>query len=63
MLSAEDWTRRKSEWLPVPADKAFLLSIMNEPIYETGKFAHYIAPPVRGVKGKPVNFEYVRTEV
>jgi benzoyl-CoA 2,3-dioxygenase component B len=46
----------------VPADKAFLMSIMHEPIYETGRFANYIAPPTRGVKGKPVNFEYIRTE-
>ena len=62
MLSAEEWARRKSEWLPSPDDKAFLLSIMNQPIYETGRFANYIAPPARGIKGKPVNFEYVRTE-
>ena len=45
-----------------PADKEFLLSIMNAPIYEPGRFANYIAPPARGIKGKPVNFEYVRTE-
>ena len=62
MLSDEEWTRRKPEWLPGAADKAFLLAIMNAPIYETGKFANYIAPPPRGIKGKPVNFEYVRTE-
>jgi benzoyl-CoA 2,3-dioxygenase component B len=62
MLSDEEWARRKSEWLPAPDDKAFLLSIMNQPIYETGRFANYIAPPARGIKGKPVNFEYVRTE-
>jgi benzoyl-CoA 2,3-dioxygenase component B len=61
-LSDGEWTRRKHEWLPQPSDKAFLLSIMNSPIYETGKFANYIAPPQRGVKGKPINFEYIRTE-
>jgi benzoyl-CoA 2,3-dioxygenase component B len=32
-------------------------------VYEPGKFANYIAPPQRGVKGQPVNFEYVRTEI
>ena len=62
LLSDEEWARRRSEWLPSPDDKAFLLSIMNQPIYETGRFANYIAPPARGIKGKPVNFEYVRTE-
>lgn len=61
-LSNEDWERRRHEWLPSPADKAFLLSIMNTPIYEPGKFANYIAPPARGVKGRPIDFEYVRTE-
>ncbi len=63
MLSDEEWTRRRDEWLPNAADKAFLLSIMNQSIYEPGRFANYIAPPQRGVKGTPVNFEYVRTEL
>ncbi|HLX04424.1 MAG TPA: hypothetical protein VKR28_02765, partial [Candidatus Binatus sp.] len=62
MISEEEWARRRYEWLPGPGDKAYLLSIMNSPIYEVGKFANYIAPPARGVKGRPVNFEYVRTE-
>ena len=61
-LSDEEWARRKHEWLPAPADKEYLLSIMTTPVYEPGKFANYIAPPLRGVKGQPVNFEYVRTE-
>jgi benzoyl-CoA 2,3-dioxygenase component B len=62
-LSAEEWARRKHEWLPNEADKKFLLSIMNASIFEPGRFANYIAPPARGIKGKPVNFEYVRTEL
>jgi benzoyl-CoA 2,3-dioxygenase component B len=62
MISEDEWKRRRDEWLPGPADKAFLLSIMNSPIYEVGKFANYIAPPARGVKGRPVNFDYIRTE-
>jgi len=62
LLSDDEWARRKAEWLPAPADKAFLLSLMNASIFETGRFANYIAPPQRGLKGKPVNFDYVRTE-
>src|SRR5256885_2144473 len=62
-LSDEEWTRRKSEWLPAPKDREYLLSIQASPVYEPGKFANYIAPPQRGVKGQPVNFEYVRTEL
>lgn len=62
ILSDAEWARRKSEWLPGPDDKAFLLAIMNSPLYETGRFANYIAPPQRGIKGTPIDFEYVRTE-
>jgi benzoyl-CoA 2,3-dioxygenase component B len=36
---------------------------MAEPVYEPGKFANYIAPPQRGIKGAPPTFEYVRTEI
>ena len=36
---------------------------MNEPVYEAGKFANYIAPPLRGINRMPTNFEYVRTEL
>jgi benzoyl-CoA 2,3-dioxygenase component B len=62
-VSAEEWERREDEWLPSPADKAYLLSIQNEPVYESGKFANYIAPPRRGINNMPINFEYVRTEM
>ncbi|HET9369071.1 MAG TPA: benzoyl-CoA 2,3-epoxidase subunit BoxB [Vicinamibacterales bacterium] len=62
-LSKEDWERRRYEWLPSPADKQYLLSIQNASIYEPGRFANYIAPPQRGIKGQPINFEYVRTEM
>ena len=48
---------------PAPKDREYLLSIQAAPVYEPGKFANYIAPPQRGVKGQPVNFEYVRTEL
>ena len=40
----------------------YLLSIMAAPVYEPGKFANYIAPPLRGINRQPINFEYVRTE-
>jgi benzoyl-CoA 2,3-dioxygenase component B len=61
-LTAEEWARRRDEWLPSARDKEYLLSIMAEPVYEPGRFANYIAPPRKGVNNKPVNFEYVRTE-
>ena len=61
-LAPEQWEARKHEWLPSPKDKEFLLHIQHEPVFECGKFANYIAPPTRGIKGKPIDFEYVRTE-
>ncbi len=62
LITAEEWARRRDEWLPTPADKAYLLSIMAEPVFELGVFANYIAPPIRGINRQPVNFAYVRTE-
>jgi benzoyl-CoA 2,3-dioxygenase component B len=35
---------------------------MGKPVFETGKFANWIAPPKKGINHKPVDFEYVRTE-
>jgi benzoyl-CoA 2,3-dioxygenase component B len=61
-LSDEEWQRRKHEWLPSAADREYLLSIMAEPVYAPGKFANYIAPPLRGINRMPIDFEYVRTE-
>jgi benzoyl-CoA 2,3-dioxygenase component B len=61
-LSPAEWERRRTDWLPAPSDREYLLSIMATPVYEPGKFANYIAPPVRGVNRQPINFEYVRTE-
>ena len=61
-ISEDEWTRRRHEWLPSPADREYLLSIMSRPVYEPGMFANYIAPPLRGINRMPINFEYVRTE-
>jgi benzoyl-CoA 2,3-epoxidase subunit B len=61
-LSEAEWQRRKHEWLPDASDREYLLSIMATPVYEPGKFANYIAPPIRGINRQPVDFEYVRTE-
>jgi benzoyl-CoA 2,3-dioxygenase component B len=54
-----EWQGRRSEWLPTPADDDFVRSLM-QPVYERGKMASWIAPPTRGINGKPVDFEYVR---
>jgi benzoyl-CoA 2,3-epoxidase subunit B len=56
------WERRRNEWLPSASDKAYLKHLQAEPVFEPGRFANYIAPPLRGVNQKPIDFEYVRTE-
>jgi benzoyl-CoA 2,3-dioxygenase component B len=61
-LSDDEWERRRFEWLPSPDDKAYLLSIMADAVYERGKFANYVAPPSKGINHRPIDFEYVRTE-
>ena len=62
-LSDEESARRKYEWLPAPRIENNLLSIQASPVDQPGKFANYIAPPQRGVKGQPVNECYTRTQL
>jgi benzoyl-CoA 2,3-dioxygenase component B len=58
-ISREQFEARKHEWLPTPEDRAYVKSLMV-PVYEPGKFANWIAPPAHGVKGQPIEFEYVK---
>jgi benzoyl-CoA 2,3-dioxygenase component B len=53
------WKARASEWLPTPADHAYVESLMGR-VVEPGRFANWIAPPVRGINNQPIDFEYVR---
>jgi benzoyl-CoA 2,3-epoxidase subunit B len=59
VLDKEEWEARRDHWLPTRADYAHVASLM-QPVTEPGKFANWIAPPARGINGKPVDFEYVR---
>ncbi len=59
VMTEAAWNARKYEWIPSPEDNAFIESLMGR-VIEPGKFAGWIAPPVRGIKGKPIDFEYVR---
>ena len=60
LISEEAWQAGVGQWLPTAADRAYVLSLMTKPVYEPGKMAHWIAPPKQGIKGRPVDFEYVR---
>ena len=58
-LSADEWERRKGNWLPTDQDKAHVHSLMH-PVYERGKIASWIAPPRNGINGQPFDYDYVR---
>ncbi len=57
-VGADEWTRRKGEWLPTDVDKAHVRSLM-QPVPERGKIAAWIAPPRNGINGKPFDYDYV----
>ncbi|MFO0664600.1 MAG: benzoyl-CoA 2,3-epoxidase subunit BoxB [Polyangiaceae bacterium] len=61
-LTKEEFEARKGEWLPTEKDEAYIKSIMVKPNYEAGQMANWIAPPKIGIKGRPVDFQYVRRE-
>src|SRR6266542_3184152 len=50
MISADEWQRRKGEWLPTSVDKSYVRSLM-QPVHERGKIAAWIAPPRQGING------------
>jgi benzoyl-CoA 2,3-dioxygenase component B len=60
VLTEDAWKKREFEWLPNAKDYAFVQSLMTGRVVELGKFANWIAPPIRGVNNQPLNFEYVR---
>ncbi len=59
VISEAEWDATKHEWLPSETDDQFVQSLM-QPVTQIGRFANWIAPPARGVNGRPVDFKYVR---
>lgn len=60
LTTSEEFARHRGEWLPTEPDELYLRSLMTKPIYEPGKMANWLAPPHHGIKGTPLDFEYVR---
>ena len=58
-ISADEFERRKADWLPSTTDLAYLRSIM-QPVTEPGKIANWIAPPKKGINNNEFAFEYVK---
>jgi benzoyl-CoA 2,3-epoxidase subunit B len=59
IISEAGWNANIQKWSPTDEDRAFVASLMGR-VVESGKFASWIAPPTVGIKGKPIDFEYVR---
>jgi len=60
VLTKEAWENHQHNWLPSAEDQQFVQSLMRGRVIEPGKFANWIAPPIRGINRQPLNFEYVR---
>jgi benzoyl-CoA 2,3-dioxygenase component B len=60
-VSAEEWERRKGEWLPSDEDRAYIRNLMK-PVREPGQIANWLAKPARGIKGLPFEHQYVRLD-
>jgi len=60
VMTREQWESHAHEWMPSASDYAYVQSLMAGRCVEPGKFANWIAPPIRGINNQPLNFEYVR---
>ena len=60
LLTKEQWEAQKDAWLPTDADKAFVQSLMTKAVSDPKQMANWISAPKQGIKGRPVDFEYVR---
>ncbi|WP_394836999.1 benzoyl-CoA 2,3-epoxidase subunit BoxB [Pendulispora rubella] len=60
LISAADFAARRDDWLPSEKDKEYVRSLMQHPIFDPKQMANWISAPKQGIKGRPVDFEYVR---
>jgi benzoyl-CoA 2,3-dioxygenase component B len=60
LLTREEFERRRDEMLPSASDQAYVRSLMASPILVPGQMAGWISAPPHGIKGRPVDFAYVR---
>ncbi len=59
LLTAAEWNAKKDQWLVTDADRQYIQSIQTL-VTTPGQMANWIAPPRVGIKGRPLDFEYVR---
>lgn len=58
-VSRDEFEAGLKDWMPGEAEQAHVRALM-QPVYAPGKIAGWIAPPARGIDGKPAAYEYVR---
>lgn len=61
-IRADEWQSKRSDWLPSDADKTYVQSLMQKPVFDPKQMANWIAAPKQGIKGRAVDFEYVRRD-
>ena len=59
LIDEADYEAQKDAWIASDDDRSYVQSLMHQ-VVEPGKFAHWIAPPKRGINGNPIEFEYVK---
>jgi benzoyl-CoA 2,3-dioxygenase component B len=60
VITKDEFAQKRDGWLPSESDKSYVMSLMQKPIYDPKQMANWISPPKQGVKGRAVDFEYVR---
>jgi benzoyl-CoA 2,3-dioxygenase component B len=61
LLDRAEWDRRQGEWLPSEKDRAYVATL-QKPVRDPSQIANWIAKPARGIKGLPIEYEYVRLD-
>jgi benzoyl-CoA 2,3-dioxygenase component B len=61
-IDKETFEKKRDAWLPSDKDREYVKSLMVKPVFDPKQMANWIAAPKQGIKGRPVDFEYVRRE-
>lgn len=59
LVSEDVWNKNKDEWLVTDTDREYIQAQQVQ-VVEPGKMANWVAPPSKGIKGRPIDFDYVR---
>ena len=59
LIDEDHFEAKKDEWIASDEDRNYVKSLMVQ-VTTPGEFAHWIAPPKRGINGNPIEHEYVK---